>query len=176
MLARAIQLVRERRKEEGRGLLLRVIERDENNEQAWLWLSGVVDDPRDMQVALVNALTINPTNEQARRGLVMLRQRYGDLLAEEMAAPAPAPARAADDVEEAITFACYNCHTELEGVLLGDGSYVGPDTCFSCRAIVHCCENCSKKREVACREREGIRGGAATKTRNKCLEWRPQSI
>jgi len=164
LLARAIQLVRERRKDEGRQLLLQVIERDEGNEQAWLWLSGVVDDPRDMQVALANALTINPGNEQARRGLEMLRQRYGDLLAE--AAPAAS-------TEEDIAFPCYNCETGLEGCILADGSYIGPDSCFSCRAIVHCCENCRMKRETECKEREGIRGGAAIKTRNQCREWHP---
>lgn len=166
-LARAIQLVRERRKEEARGLLLQVIERDESNEQAWLWLSGVVDDPQDMQVALANVLTINPGNEPARRGLEMLRQRYGDLLQVE-AAPVPDAA-----AEEMIAFKCYNCGTELEGCILGDGSYIGPDSCFSCRAIVHCCENCTQKREMPCKEREGIRGGAAIKTRNQCAEWRP---
>lgn len=164
LLARAIQLVRERHKEEARDLLLRVIERDENNEQAWLWLSGVVDDPRDMQMALANALTINPGNEQARRGLEMLRQRDGDLLAE------TAPAGGA---EEAIVFACYKCQTELEGCILADGSYIGPDMCFSCRAIAHCCENCAQRRTTECQEREGIRGGAAIKTRNQCREWRP---
>lgn len=172
MLARAIQLVRERRKEEGRDLLLQVIEQDESNEQAWLWLSGVVDDPRDMQVALANALTINPGNEQARKGLAMLQQRYGDLLAEEVATPAP-DAAAAGDKEEMIKFECYNCQTELEVCILADGSYIGADSCYACRAIVHCCENCINKREIECKEREGIRGGAAIKTRNQCREWRP---
>jgi hypothetical protein len=172
MLARAIQLVRERRKEEGREILLRVIALDESNEQAWLWLSGVVDDPLDMQVALANALTINPGNEQARRGLEMLRQRYGDLLAEAVT-PAPASAPPVNEEEELFTFNCYNCQTELEVCILADGTYVGADSCFGCRAVVHCCENCSKKRDLECKEREGIRGGAAIKTRNRCREWHP---
>lgn len=171
MLARAIQLVRERRKEEGRALLLKVIERDEQNEQAWLWLSGVVDDPRDMQVALANALTINPGNEQARRGLDMLRQRHGDLLAE------PAPVAEAPAVEaggeEVVEFNCYKCQTALEACIMPGGGYEGPDTCFFCRAIVHCCENCSRRREIACKEAQGIRGPAAAKTRNQCPQWHP---
>lgn len=172
LLARAIQLVRERRKEEGRDLLLQVVERDESNEQAWLWLSGVVDDPRDMQVALANVLTINPGNEQARKGLAMLQQHHGDLLVEEAVAPAPDETAAADG-EELITFNCYNCQAELEVCILADGSYIGADSCYVCRAIVHCCENCVNKREIECKDREGIRGGAAIKTRNQCREWRP---
>jgi hypothetical protein len=167
LLARAIQLVRERRKGEARDLLLQVIERDEHSEQAWLWLSGVVDDPRDMQIALANALTINPNNEQARKGLDVLRQRYGDLLEGETG---PGPAAAAG--EEVIAFHCYNCQAELECCLTGDGNYEGPDSCHSCRAIVHCCENCVQRRETVCKEKQGIRG-PAIKVRNHCPEWRP---
>ncbi len=172
MLARAIQLVRARRREEGRDLLLRVIERDEKNEQAWLWMSGVVDDPRDMQVALANALTINPGNEQARRGLDMLRQRYGDLLDE----PHPQAVPVADESGgggESVAFSCYKCHTALEVCIAPDGTYDGPDSCFFCRAIVHCCENCCRRREIACKEAQGIRGPAAAKTRNRCPQWHP---
>jgi tetratricopeptide (TPR) repeat protein len=50
----------------GRALLLRVVERDEHNEQAWLWLSQAVDDPADVQVALENVLAVNPGNAEAR--------------------------------------------------------------------------------------------------------------
>jgi hypothetical protein len=168
LLARAIQMVRERRREEARQLLLQVVERDEHNEQAWLWLSGVVDDPRDMQVALANALTINPRNEPARKGLDMLRQRYGDLLqAEEQAAAAPAPATVPteeEEQEEIYAFNCYSCGAELYSVA---------GFCWQCHAAVHCCENCVRRRETACKEQRGIRGRAAA-TINDCPEWQPR--
>jgi len=173
LLSRAIRAVREKRREEGQRLLLQVIERDERNEQAWLWLSGVVDDPRDMQVALANALVINPANEQARKGLELLQQRYGDLLPPE-AAPASVPAETAAPAgtaapasaeEEVVSFNCYHCRSEV---------YEVADFCWNCHAVVHCCENCVYRRETSCREKMGIRGPAAMITVNRCTQWRPR--
>ena len=70
--------VRSGRRADGQGLLLQVIERDEQNELAWLWLSGAMDDPVDQQVALENVLAINPNNQAARAGLEWLKAHYGD--------------------------------------------------------------------------------------------------
>jgi len=169
LLTQAMQLVRERRKQEARTLLMQIIERDEQNEQAWLWLSGVVDDPRDMQVALANCLTLNPRNEQAHKGMDVLRARYGNLLGPEEEPPAAIPPARVTTVdnggeENVYTFACYSCKTEVNSVA---------DSCWACHAVIHCCENCFRGRETECKEREGIRGPAASVVRNKCQEWRP---
>ncbi len=73
-----------------RDLLLQVIARDEENETAWLWLSGVVDDPEERQICLENVLTLNPDNRAARAGLRHLAE--GDRAAsEEPATRPPAP-------------------------------------------------------------------------------------
>jgi len=72
LLQQGIALAKAGRREEARGILLQVVEQDERNESAWLWLSGVVDSDDDKAVALENALTLNPNNEWARRGLQML--------------------------------------------------------------------------------------------------------
>ena len=179
MIARAAQLVREKRRVEARDLLLQVVERDERCEQAWLWLGWVVEDPRDMQVALANALTINPNSEQARKGLEQLRERYGDLLVdvEPEAAPVSKPAAPAPPApspgEDVVVFQCYKCRAEIEVVFTGDGGYHGLTFCFGCRAAVHCCDNCVRHRETDCKEGQGIRGPAAAKTRNNCPQWRP---
>lgn len=162
LLNRAKRLARDRRREEARQLLLRIVEHDERNEEAWLWLSGVVDDPRDMQVALANALTINPGNEAAHRGLEMLRERYGDLLAEEEAPAVPGDT----GEEEVVALLCHSCHAEVYSVA---------EFCWKCHAAVHCCENCRHRRETGCKERHGIRGGAAAVTRNQCPEWTPEA-
>jgi hypothetical protein len=58
-----------------RELLLRVVEADENAEEAWLWLSGAVDDPEDQRTALENVLALNPDNPHARHGLAVLDGR-----------------------------------------------------------------------------------------------------
>jgi Tfp pilus assembly protein PilF len=72
LLQQGIALVKAGQREEARALLLKVIEQDEQNESAWLWLSGVVDGEDDKAIALENVLTLNPNNEWAKRGLQML--------------------------------------------------------------------------------------------------------
>jgi Tfp pilus assembly protein PilF len=53
-------------------LLLQVVERDETIEEAWLWLSGAVDDIGDQRTALENVLALNPDNPHAKHGLAVL--------------------------------------------------------------------------------------------------------
>jgi Tfp pilus assembly protein PilF len=62
-------------KARARDLLLHVVEADEGLEEAWLWLSGAVDDPEDQRTALENVLALNPTNQHARYGLRVLDGR-----------------------------------------------------------------------------------------------------
>ncbi len=59
-------------KARARELLLQVVEADERIEEAWLWLSGAVDDPEDQRTALENVLALNPQNAHARYGLAVL--------------------------------------------------------------------------------------------------------
>lgn len=77
--------------ERARELLLQVVDADEYNEQAWLWLSSVVESDADRQVCLENVLAINPNNNLAKAGLVHLRERKAaDLLTVELP-PEPEP-------------------------------------------------------------------------------------
>ncbi|GAB4534761.1 MAG: hypothetical protein Kow0063_18190 [Anaerolineae bacterium] len=71
-LQQAIVAARAGRKEEARRLLEIVLDADERNEQAWLWMSGVVDNDEERIICLENVLTINPNNETARNGLAAL--------------------------------------------------------------------------------------------------------
>jgi hypothetical protein len=64
--------------------LQQVVELDERNEQAWLWLSGVVDSQEDIQICLENVLEINPNNTRAAAGLRWLQQQQA-------ATPTPTP-------------------------------------------------------------------------------------
>jgi Tfp pilus assembly protein PilF len=61
--------------ERARDLLLQVVEHDEENAQAWLWLSGAVDDIDDQQTALENVLALDPANAAAQRGLALIEQQ-----------------------------------------------------------------------------------------------------
>lgn len=64
-------------RERARELLLRVVEANEEIEEAWLWLSGAVDDPDDQRTALENVLALNPQNQYALYGLDVLDGRAG---------------------------------------------------------------------------------------------------
>ncbi|HEX9371297.1 MAG TPA: tetratricopeptide repeat protein [Roseiflexaceae bacterium] len=160
--------VREGRRADAQGLLLQVIERDEQNEQAWLWLSGAMEDPADQQVALENVLAINPRSTVARRGLDWLRAHQGAPAAR---APAPAsrgewtppPPRDADEVEE---LACYQC---------GAAVYSVAAFCWQCHAPIHCCNNCAFRYETRCKELQDLTSTMAQAGRNDCPWWRVQA-
>lgn len=55
-------------------LLTDVVMRDEQNLDAWLWLSRVVDSADDREVCYENILTLDPENAIALDGLELLRQ------------------------------------------------------------------------------------------------------
>lgn len=82
LLQQGIAAAKAGQKVEARTLLMQVIEADERNEQGWLWLAGVVEDPNDMRTCLENVLALNPDHKQARKGLAWLDQRHGPVMAE----------------------------------------------------------------------------------------------
>lgn len=72
MVREGINAFKSGNKEEARALLLKATELDEMNEQAWLWLSGLMDSDTDKRTCLENVLAINPNNDRARQGLSYL--------------------------------------------------------------------------------------------------------
>jgi hypothetical protein len=56
-------------------LLIRASQSPVTSEQAWLWLSGVVDDDSERLFCLESVLRINSNNVAAQRGSTMLRQK-----------------------------------------------------------------------------------------------------
>ncbi len=77
MVREGISAYRAGNKEEARTLLLRAVEIDQYNEQAWLWLSAVVETPEEQRTCLENVLTINPNSDRAKQGIDMLDQKFG---------------------------------------------------------------------------------------------------
>lgn len=92
LLQAGIDAVKRGQKERARELLLQVVEADEHNEYAWLWLSAVVDTLADKITALENALHINPNSQAAQRGLAALRSQQAAQPAHE-----PEEAQAAEE-------------------------------------------------------------------------------
>lgn len=74
LLKMGIQAARKGQKDQAQKLLLQVVEQNERNETAWLWLSGVVDTDEDRFVCLENVLAINPDSSPAKKGLAKLQQ------------------------------------------------------------------------------------------------------
>lgn len=79
------------RREEARTFLMKAVELDQYNEQAWLWLSAAVDSVDDQRTCLENVLAINPDNARARNGLQVLAQQTPDPFAQFNAARDDAP-------------------------------------------------------------------------------------
>jgi hypothetical protein len=75
MVREAKRAIRAGNKSEAQALLLRATELDQSNEQAWMWLSAVVESIEDQMICLENVLQINPQNADAKRGLDMLRKK-----------------------------------------------------------------------------------------------------
>ncbi|MEW5959589.1 MAG: tetratricopeptide repeat protein [Chloroflexota bacterium] len=74
LLEKGIAAARAGQGEQARQILLQVIDEDETNVPAWLWLSAVVDDPTDKFVCLQNVLKLDPANKPAQIGLARLEQ------------------------------------------------------------------------------------------------------
>ncbi|MAT95641.1 MAG: hypothetical protein CL608_00615 [Anaerolineaceae bacterium] len=88
LLKIAIQAAKAGEREKAHQLLMKIVEQDEANETAWLWLSGTVKTKEDRQVCLENVLAINPHNEIAKKGL----KKLGVV---PQASPAPSPEKEA---------------------------------------------------------------------------------
>lgn len=75
LLREGIAAAKSGQRERARELLMRVVEQDEGNIQAWLWLSSVVDSLEDREICLENVLTLDPTSDAAHRGLDWIRKQ-----------------------------------------------------------------------------------------------------
>ncbi len=64
----AVQFIRTGERDKGRQVLEELLEQDESDEQAWLWLSAVADES-EREVCLENVLAVNPDNAIAKKGL-----------------------------------------------------------------------------------------------------------
>lgn len=75
LLQKGIQAAKAGQSTEAWHVLRQVVEREPRNEQAWLWLSGVVETDEQRMTCLQNVLAINPHNQAAWRGLDTLKQK-----------------------------------------------------------------------------------------------------
>lgn len=71
-LQEGIIAVKSGESEKARELLMRVLQTNEHDEQAWLWLSRVMETPEEQRICLENVLVINPSNSAAQAGLAKM--------------------------------------------------------------------------------------------------------
>lgn len=86
-LSQGIEAAQAGDKRRARDNFIHVIELDERNEKAWLWLNSIVETTADKTVCLENILVINPGNTQAATDLQRLRQQPVDPFAPPPALP-----------------------------------------------------------------------------------------
>lgn len=84
-IKQAQALVKAGRKAEARRLLEQIVERYDQNETAWLWLSATVDSIDEQRICLENVLLLNPNNAKARKGLEALNSKSGTMRASQVA-------------------------------------------------------------------------------------------
>lgn len=94
MLQEAIEAIHQGQRARARDLLTRLLRANQNNWEYWLWMSSVVETPKEQVFCLQSVLRMNPENRIARQGLVML----GALPPEGTVTPAP-PVRRKWEVE-----------------------------------------------------------------------------
>jgi hypothetical protein len=73
-LMEAIELVKQDQHKEARELLRALISEDNDFEEAWLWMTVVVDSLDLSEICLDNVLRINSNNAQAAEMLYRLRE------------------------------------------------------------------------------------------------------
>ena len=71
-MLRIMHSIKNGNKTRGRQLLIRVLENDENNETAWLWLTKCLSSNKQKNECFERVLEINPNNQHAKDGLKRL--------------------------------------------------------------------------------------------------------
>jgi Tol biopolymer transport system component len=97
LLHTGIQAARAGNKQVAQRIFEQVLEADDRNELAWMWMASVVDTAGERRICLENALALNPQNERARQAMERLRRRKPK--APPSRKPIPSPEKADLDAE-----------------------------------------------------------------------------
>lgn len=90
-LQQAIAALKAGRRKQARAILAHLLRQDPHNEEAWLWLSGAVEQDSERLLCLRQVLALNPNNERARRGVELLLSKGVTLPPLAPAAPPSTP-------------------------------------------------------------------------------------
>lgn len=84
MIESAKQSLNSGNKIDAQELLIKVVELDEQNEDAWLYLASALDIDKEKRTCLENVLIINPNNTDAKRMLTELDRHNSQLSTDEV--------------------------------------------------------------------------------------------
>ncbi len=130
LMREAIQAVRSGNKTWARECLGRVLKADPYNEEAWLWLSAVLDTVAEKRYCLERVLAINPANAQAQDGLRYLegQKEVGQPQAKRTLCPL------CGEPNDPNAFQCANCGQDLFVLCPACGERVDIDrtSCAAC--------------------------------------------
>jgi tetratricopeptide (TPR) repeat protein len=68
----AVEAIKKGENERARDLLARLLKTEKTIPEYWLWMSSVVKSPKEKIFCLKNVLQLDPDNESARQGLILL--------------------------------------------------------------------------------------------------------
>jgi tetratricopeptide (TPR) repeat protein len=71
----AVEAIKNGEKDRARELFTGLLKRDKNNPEYWLWLSSVVESHKERIFCLENVIRLDPENQAAKRGLILLGGR-----------------------------------------------------------------------------------------------------
>lgn len=75
LMRQGIEAAREGKKAEAKGFFQQVVDADDKNEKAWMWLASVVETDEEQHIYLSNALFLNPNNKHAQAAMAKLDAR-----------------------------------------------------------------------------------------------------
>ena len=78
LLEQAVEALRQNDRALARELLTRLIKANQKEVTYWIWMSAAVDTPKERVYCLETALKLDPANETAKRGLMLMGARPPD--------------------------------------------------------------------------------------------------
>ena len=75
MLEQAVEALRQGNRTLARDLLTRLLKVNQNSVKYWIWMSATVDTLKERVYCLETVLKLEPGNEVAKRGLMLLGAR-----------------------------------------------------------------------------------------------------
>src|SRR3970040_1372141 len=75
LLNQAVAYIKAGNTEKGKQILVDVLKQNPRDENAWLWMSRCVTDTEQKRYCFDRVLKINPSSENAKRGLAQLQQK-----------------------------------------------------------------------------------------------------